>query len=271
MIMENYQKKIIRSVFTVKNKSFITPHYIRVTFEATNEQLKMFESVRAGSNNKIFIPPKGMNVIYFANKDSNVLPELLPVMRTYTTRSIDFENKELSIDFVAHGDNGPASGWAQQATAGDILGIAMKESLRDLVPEAHEYLLIGDSTAIPVITCILEQLPKGVHVKAILEVHGKRDKINLSSPANLSIEWVFNKHPENGSKLAEIVKKNTLPDAKSNRFAFIAAEYNTVKTLRNYFKEEKGWDRTEFTASAYWKAGKSENESVTERREEKQH
>lgn len=270
MIMENYQKKTIRSVFTVKNKSFITPHYIRVVFEITNDQLDLLANVKPGSNNKIFIPPKGMNVIYFTNKESVVLSELLPVMRTYTNRSIDFEKRELSIDFVAHGDNGPASSWAQKAEAGDILGIGMKESVRDLVPPADEYLLVGDSTALPVIGCILEQLPKGANVKAILEVHGKKDEINLSSPANVSIKWVHNKHPESGSELAEVVRRIQLPEAKTKRFAFIAAEYETVKNLRSYFKDEKDWDRTEFNASAYWRAGKTESQSASERREEKQ-
>ncbi|QGK73756.1 siderophore-interacting protein [Flavobacterium sp. SLB02] len=270
MIMENYQKKVMRSVFTVKQKSFITPHYIRVVFEVTNEQLDLLANVKPGSNNKIYISPKGMNLIYFTNKESSVLPELLPVMRTYTTRSIDFEKKELSIDFVAHGDNGPASAWAQKAEAGDILGIAMKESIRDLVPQANEFLLIGDATALPVMGSILEQLPKDVHVKAVLEVHGKKDRINFTSQANVSIDWVYNKHPEKGSELAKFIKRVLLPDTKTKRFAFVAAEYSTVKTLRSYFKEEKGWDKSEFTASAYWKAGKSESESVTERREEKQ-
>ncbi|MFG4003137.1 siderophore-interacting protein [Flavobacterium aquidurense] len=267
--MENYQKKVIRSVFTVKKKSFITPHYIRVIFDVTNEQLDLLANVKPGSNNKIYIPPKGMNVIYFANKESNVLSELLPVMRTYTTRSIDFEKRELCIDFVAHGDNGPASAWAQKAEAGDILGIAMKGNAKDLVLQADEYLLIGDSTALPVIGNILEQLPKGVNVKAVLEVYGKKDKIDFVSQATVSVDWVYNKNPEKGSELSKWIKKISLPEIKIKRFAFIAAEYNTVKALRSYFKEEIGWERSQYNASSYWKAGKTETESNTERREEK--
>lgn len=269
--MENYQKKVIRSVFTVKNKSLITPHYIRVIFDVTNEQLDLLTHVKPGSNNKIYIPPKGMNVIYFASKESNVLPELLPVMRTYTTRSIDFQKRELCIDFVAHGDNGSASARAQKAEAGDILGIAMKESVKELVPLADEYLLIGDATALPVIASILEQLPKGANVKAVLEIHGKKDKMNLLSQANLHIDWLYNPHPENGSELAEFIKGILIPEAKTKKFAFVAAEHETVKLLRTYFKEERGWERTEYTASAYWKAGKTESESTVERRNEKQH
>ena len=57
-------------------------------------------NVKSGSNNKIFIPAEEENVA---------------LIRTYTNRKIDLEEKELSIDFVAHGDNGPASAWALKA------------------------------------------------------------------------------------------------------------------------------------------------------------
>lgn len=86
------ETKKIRSVFTVKKKLLITPHFIRVVFHIGENQAELLANVKSGSNNKIFIPTE----------------ENSTVMRTYTNRKIDLEKHELSIDFVAHGDNGPA-------------------------------------------------------------------------------------------------------------------------------------------------------------------
>ncbi|PWW17569.1 siderophore-interacting protein [Chryseobacterium sp. AG844] len=135
------ETKKIRSVFTVKKKLFITPHLIRVIFDIDEKQAELLANVKSGSNNKIFIPT-----------EENII-----LIRTYTNRKIDLEEKELSVDFVAHGDNGPASAWALKAKPGDLLEIGMKESSKPLVPNADFYLLAGDATALPVICAIAEQ------------------------------------------------------------------------------------------------------------------
>ena len=92
--MNSTETKKIRSVFHVKHKEYITPHFIRVTFNINDNQAEMLTNVKSGSNNKIFIPADETDT--------------QGIVRTYTNRKIHLENRELSIDFVAHGDNGPA-------------------------------------------------------------------------------------------------------------------------------------------------------------------
>ena len=49
----------------------------------------------------------------------NELPvEHRPTVRTYTVRSVDTERRELTIDFVVHGEHGVAGPWASAATPG---------------------------------------------------------------------------------------------------------------------------------------------------------
>ncbi|OOH97481.1 siderophore-interacting protein [Elizabethkingia meningoseptica] len=250
MTNQNTTRKI-RSVFTMKHKEYLSPHFIRVVFEMNEEQTELLSGVRSGSNNKIFIPVSG--------------EEQTSKVRTYTNRRIDLENKELSIDFVAHGDNCPASAWALKAKAGDLLEIGMKESMRPLVPEADTYLLAGDATALPVITAILEQLPTEVTAKVFLEVPAKEDEHILCSAATVETEWLHNPVPEKGSRLAERVRAFEFPDDDLKKYVYIAAEYTTVKDLRAYYRTEKDWNPRDMYACSYWKVGASEDETSEEK------
>ena len=43
-----------------------------------------------------------------------------PTVRTYTVRKVDTECREISIDFVVHGDHGVAGPWAAAATRSTV-------------------------------------------------------------------------------------------------------------------------------------------------------
>lgn len=260
--MNNIPIKKIRSVFTVKNKSFLTPHFIRVVFDIREDQLPLLSEVTSGSNNKIFIPPKGVRLIYFPERGREINSELVATVRTYTNRSIDLEKRELTIDFVVHGENGPASAWAINAQAGDCLGIGMKQSHKPLLPISESYLLVGDATAVPVISAILEQLAVGITAKVFLEVTEKSDELMLCSAAFVDVMWLHNKEPEKGSLLSSCIKQFQIDNPAQNNCVYIAAEYSTVKDLKAFFRVQLGWDPDFISTTAYWKSGASEEATV---------
>ncbi|WP_413534032.1 siderophore-interacting protein [Empedobacter brevis] len=251
--------KIIRSIFTVKRKEFLTPNFIRVIFEMSDEQCKLLENIQEGSNNKIFIPPKGVGLIYFPNKEVSLNTSLTAKTRTYTNRKIDLRNKELTIDFVAHGTTSPASAWAISAKIGDPLGIAMKDVRKPLIGKADHYLLIGDATAIPVIAAILESLTAKVSVKVILEVPSKDDEIIMYSKAKVEIEWLHNSNPKMGSYLAKKAITHQFENKNAHNFVYCAAEYRTVKEVREYYRKTLNWDSDLIFTCSYWKAGSAED------------
>jgi len=104
--------------------------------------------------------------------------------RTYTTRAVRPEAREVDIDMVAHGVQGPASAWIERAVVGDEVliysptihheGVSLGV---DFVPPAQtgDYLLVGDETAAPAIAVILEQLPRAATGIVVLEVPDERD------------------------------------------------------------------------------------------------
>lgn len=273
-IKNNMKSKIVRSVLNVKKKEHLAPHYIRVTL--TGEDVKLFENITVGKNNKIFLPPAGSDKVYFPILDQttgqmeDVPDELKPIRRTYTHRGIDLKENEMYIDFVAHGDNGPASAWAIQAKPGDQLGVAMKDHPAPLHPQADWYLLACDATGIPVIASILEALPATAQGEAYIEVLGKEEEIPLSTKADIQIHWIHNPHPGQEPVLAKTVRQVQLPDhTKTSVFGYIAAEFSSIKDLRIFLRKEVGLPQESLYAYSYWKYGKSEDGSVAERQEEK--
>ncbi|MFZ4928022.1 siderophore-interacting protein [Chryseobacterium sp. Mn2064] len=266
--MRNF--KAIQAEFTVSRKEYITPHYIRIFL--TGEQVPLIENTTIGVNNKILIPPKGVRQIHFPEFDYDTMQwkpqpeETRPSIRTYTHRGIDLEKNEIWIDFVAHGDEGPASAWAIESKPGDLLGVLMKDGKIELYGKADHYFLVADATGIPVLAAILEDLPTEAKGICIIEVHGKEDEQNLQTNADIQFIWIHNEHPQQGSKLAEVVKEQVLPEG--SRSGYVAAEFSSVKEIRRYLRKEKQWKQEELYAYSYWKSGVTEDKSAAERHEE---
>ncbi|MTG98945.1 MULTISPECIES: siderophore-interacting protein [Myroides] len=268
------KKNIQRKVFKLLNREYITPRFIRLTLGGND--VSDFKETTIGVNNKVFIAPKGCSEVYLPEFDFEKgawKPQeesTKPYVRTYTHRGINIEKNELYIDFVAHGDEGPASDFAINAEIGSQIGVAMGCEASELVPEVEWYYLIGDATAIPVLSAILESLPNTAKAKVIIEVETEEDVQNLSSEATFDIEWVINPTPGQNSQVAskviDFVNSNALPESK---FVYLASEFSTVKELRNFFRKEKNWSREDLYAYSYWKFGKAESASEADRRAEK--
>ncbi|MFD1631252.1 siderophore-interacting protein [Pseudopedobacter beijingensis] len=262
--------KTIKAELCVDRKEYITPHYIRVYLKG--EEVKIFQNTTVGVNNKILVPPKGLNKVYFPEFDYESMqwkpqPEALkPAVRTYTHRGINLEDNEMWIDFVAHGEEGPASAWAINAKKGDVLGLMMHDGQTELYTKADWYLLVADATGIPVIASILEDLPAEAKGVCILEVFGKEDEQKLDTKADIRFIWLHNQHPQETSNLPSYVKQQNLPE--TSKFGYVAAEFNSVKEIRTYLRKTKNWKREELNAYSYWKSGVAEDKSAVERHEE---
>lgn len=263
--------QFIQAELTVSRKVYLTPHYIRIYL--TGPQVDLFADTTAGVNNKILIPPEGVEKVHFPTYDYvdrrwvHQTESLRPVVRTYTHRGMDLGKKEIWIDFIAHGKEGPASAWALSAGKGDKLGVLMKQGKRMLYPRAQHYILVGDATGIPVLAAILEDLPAHVQGTCILEVPDASDEQELHTRANINLIYLHNADPQQGSHLSEALMGLELPG--NTRFAYIAAEYASVKQMRQYLRQEQGWKQEELYAYSYWKAGMAEDASAKDRQKEK--
>lgn len=127
-----------------------------------------------------------------------------PPMRTYTIRALRASAAEVDIEFVLHGDTGPASRWATRAQPGDRLGMIAPVADPEVKPAGFEWrppkgmqrlLLVADETAVPAACGILESLQAQGHapqVDALFEVPAVGDAQPLDDglKGHVNVQWL---------------------------------------------------------------------------------
>jgi NADPH-dependent ferric siderophore reductase len=241
-------------LLTVKEAFHLTPNMIRVIF--AGPQLNEFPVGCEGGNCKIMLPESGETKAAFVDRLENGPP---PVRRTYTVRKFNPDTQEMSIDFVAHGDNGPASRWAGQAKAGDFLGFAGPSGPKVTHFEADWYLVAADPSAIPVAAATLEAMPRDAQGVAIFEVTTAEDQQEINSPAGMDVHWLIHPEPHTSSAAQEsFIRALQWPEGRVQ--TCIAGESGVIRALRDFLHNEKRLPREDTYISGYWKIGLVEDD-----------
>ncbi|MPQ96654.1 siderophore-interacting protein [Modestobacter sp. I12A-02628] len=218
-----------------------------------------------------------------------------PHVRTYTVRAARPEVAELDVDLVLHGLDGghagPAASWAAVAAPGDpvvVMGADRPGTGRmwgvewSPPPTATRLLLVGDETAVPAVSSVLESLdPRGRRVVAVLEVPAAADVLDLRLPAGVEVRWLARGGRARGELLAPAVDAALrdlgigheqageepedvdpdllweVPEAAGTDecFAWLAGEAGMVKQLRRLLVRDLGVPRTSVAFMGYWRLG----------------
>lgn len=177
-----------------------------------------------------------------------------PLMRSYTIRAFDQERCELTLDFVDHGDTGPASAWARRATSGDAALIRGPGEKKLADPDADWVFLAGDMSALPALAVNLEQLPETAKGYAVIEVLSEEDRQEINAPAGVELKWLVNGNNEQeNTLLVDLVR--SLEWLPGTPYPWFAGEFSSMRGIRRYFRDEKGIDKRAMYVSSYWKIG----------------
>ncbi|ALB68996.1 iron-chelator utilization protein [Cronobacter dublinensis 1210] len=286
---------------TLRRRVAVTPSLLRCVFtgpeiahmkhEAPDQRIKLLFARPDGDTAQLPVSDSWY-------QDYLALPrEQRPLMRTYTLRALRAAECELDVEFVLHGDTGPASRWASHAKPGDALQIVAPDGEFPGDSGGYEWmaddalrqaLLIADETALPAALGILEQLarkPSPPRVQAFLEVPLAQDVQPLRYPF-ADIHWLAREDRAlHGERLLEAVKTAatlpasalsavdiTQPETTDDALiwqraggagafrAWVAAESGAVKRLRHYLTRERQLDPSRACFMAYWARGKSHAE-----------
>ncbi|NRQ30947.1 siderophore-interacting protein [Nonomuraea sp. NN258] len=183
--------------------------------------------------------------------------EQWPRMRTYTVRRWDETARELTLDFVHHGDRGLAGPWAAAAVPGDQLSFLGPGGGYAPDPLADWHLMAGDESALPAIAASLEALPESATALVLVEVSGPREEQRLESRARVRVTWAHRDADEPAGGLAALLAGAEFPPGRVH--AFVHGEANLVKELRRHLLVERNLSRDRLSISGYWRRGLNED------------
>ncbi len=225
--------RLPRRNVTVSQVSKVTPQLVRVV--ATGELQDWSVSGGPGGHFKLFIPQAG-------SEDH--------VMRTYTVREYDGAAGRLTVDFAVHAD-GPATTWAVNAAPGAAFQISgAARSGYEPAESAGWTVFVADQSALPAVAAIVEELPAGYAVRALLEVPAAEEQLELRSDANLEVNWIL----ERGAPCAELVAAALalqLPSGDGD--IWVGCEADAMRQIRRHLLHDRGVSPRALHTRAYWK------------------
>jgi NADPH-dependent ferric siderophore reductase len=181
--------------------------------------------------------------------------EQWPVTRTYTVRAWDPEHRELTLDFVIHGDEGLAGPWAVSVQPGETVRFIGPGGAYTPDASADWHLLAGDESALPAIAAALETLPDGATAHAFVEVSGPEEEQKIDS--DVEVVWLHRGDRPIGEVLVEVVRALEFPEGRVH--AFVHGEAGFVKELRRLLRVECAIPREDLSISGYWRLGHNED------------
>ncbi|MCX2721945.1 siderophore-interacting protein [Roseibium salinum] len=253
-------------ILNVQSARYLSPNMIRVTF--AGPELEGFPEGHEGANCKLLLPREGESREAFAAHFATDRPEekVHPV-RTYTIRAFRRDSLELDIDFVAHGDEGPASSWAQQAREGSFLGFLGPSQPKITEYYADWYLIAADLSAMPVAEATLEAMPQDARGIAVFEVPLREDIREITAPAAVEVHWLIQEDAHVPSTAqVDFVKALDWPAGIVQ--TCIAGESSVIRALRDYLHNELKVEKKDTYISGYWKMGMVEDEHQKMKRAE---
>ncbi len=292
---------------TVARREQLSPNFLRMTL--TGPDLVHFGTAGLDQRIKLVLPLPDGSFTDVGQFDESVgmmewyrrwreLPdETRNPIRTYTIRAVRPETREIDVDFVLHGTEGPASAWASAAGPGAPLVVIGPDArahetggLEWNPGDAGSVLIAGDETAVPAICAIVESLPAHVTGSVYIEVPTEADALPLAAPEGVAVRWLARGSAAHGLRLSAAVHAwgetrvaetttstadaptgTELADPNEDEvlwevpessvgscYAWLAGEASTITALRRHLVRGLGIDRRSVAFMGYWRRGRAE-------------
>lgn len=182
----------------VARRARVSPHVIRVTL--AGEELAQWPDHGSDHWFRLFLPREDGETDFaalphqlglFGYVKYKRIPETTrPILRNYTVRELRREQRELDIDFVVHGDEGPASRFAQTAALGTPVALLDQGEGFATASGTTFHLLASDETGMFGVVNILRDLPRDAQGLALIEIPDAADAQPVDPPEGVEVRWL---------------------------------------------------------------------------------
>ncbi|MBB4930622.1 NADPH-dependent ferric siderophore reductase [Lipingzhangella halophila] len=249
------QGQLLSCRVTVESVTAVSEGYLRVA--VTSDELVAYRDVRPADAFKLLLPPQGQGSVDFPERGEDGIPywpegTRQPVLRAFTVRR--FEPALLRVEFDVARHDGLTLRWLANAAAGDVIGLAGMRREFHAGTGVDHHVIIGDSSALPAVSAIVESLSPDVPASVYLAVDHDSDRALLPDRPHVTTFWVAGGSPVgHDSALERTVRRNW--QGRGRTQVWLAAEASVMRSLRRLVLDEHGVSRDDLHSAAYWKTG----------------
>ncbi|GED11022.1 siderophore-interacting protein [Cellulosimicrobium cellulans] len=247
----------------------VSPHVVRVTLGG--DDMELFTPMGFDQWFRLFLARDDQDSLRLPTRTSGMwyvqylaTPKARrPWVRNYTVRAARPDLREIDVDFVVHGDAGPASSFALSAQPGDRVGLLDQGvGYNPRVP--HDWtLVVTDETGLPAVAGICESLPDDARGLAIVEIPEAADAQDFRVPAGVELRWVVRE----GAAPAGTDAHELLPGALALEavrsadlssgpvYAYAVGESALATGVRRHLVNDRGVPKANIDFVGYWRHG----------------
>lgn len=218
-------------------------------------ELEGFAIVAPASSVRLLLPVDGSLVFPEWNGNEFLLPDGgRPPIRTVTPLRFDPMSLSLALEVVLH-DGGRLSAWALGSTVGEEAALSGPGRGTIIDPEAGEWLIAGDETAIPAMSQVIAALPAAAQAHVFIEIVDPDARHSLPERPAVGVEWLV-REPNSppGTALLDAVRGAAIGE---DAHVWAAGEAASMQQIRRHVFDDRGITRNRTTIRGYWKDGRA--------------
>lgn len=225
---------------------------LQLTFEG--EGLRTLTETEPAASVRLLVPSPGVNTLETPAWNGNeflLADGSRPALRTFTPLRVERNSGRLQLQVVRH-HGGAVATWAEDAALGSEAAISGPGSGYTIDEDAERFLLLGDETAIPAISDLLQALPDSVTIEAHIEIVQSDAQLALPDHPGATVTWHVNEDEASpGSELVGVAGAwHGLPDTTR---LWAAGEAASMQVIRKHLFKTHGVARSQASVRGYWK------------------